>query len=426
MRGIRSNLSEYLAHVKMFSRNARLYLVGSFLMSVNFAVFQLLFNLYLREYGFSEGDIGLVNSGRALGLTLMALPAAMLLTRIRLKPVLLASCVVFALFSLGLTVCLDLLFLIGFALLAGMAFAFFRVASGPFYMRNSTRAERTHLFSFSFAMMILASMGGSAGSGNLVAWINAMTGDPVIGYRYTLCIAIVVGLLSFVPFAMIKASAPSSEETRISLNLDRLKRRGRFYLKITAASFLLGSGAGLIIPFLNLYFRDRLNLSPDWIGWCFFAVSCSMFVGTLSGPLLTKRFGLVRTIVFTQLASIPFMLILSYSYLLWLVVVAFIIRGGLMNLSIPINTNFCMEVSEKNEQGQVNALLMISGTGSRMIAVAIGGYLIEAYGYTVTLNVAVTLYIISSLTYYFLFRRVERRSKDATSWLMPEREESRL
>ena len=402
--------------MRLFSRNARLYLIGSFLIGINFHVFQLLLNLYLKEFGFAEGDIGLVLSARAVGSTLIAIPAAMLLSRVRLKPILVASVVLFGLFSYFITSYQQLNLLIGFSLLSGMAFAFYRVAAAPFYMRNSTGEERTHLFSFSFGTMLMAGMVGSIGSGRLVTLLGDLNGDIIFGYQYTLYIGIAIGLVALVPFLLIRASDPSAEENRIEISMAQLKSRWRLYAKLSLTNFMIGAGAGLIIPFLNLYFRDRFHLGPDLIGLFYFVVQFSMLAGSLSGPVLARRFGLVRTVVFTQLLSIPFMLILSYSYYLPLAFVAFVIRGGLMNLGVPIVTNLGMELSERKEQGLVNALLMIGWTSSWMVTSAIGGELIERYGYTVTMNITVALYILSSLMFFLFFRTSERQDQSARRW----------
>ena len=385
-------------------------------MGINFQVFQLLLNLYLKELGFLEGDIGRVLSSRAVGMTLIAIPAALVLSRIRLKPVLLVSCVLFAVFSFFIASYETLILQMGFAMLSAMAFTFYRVAAAPFYMRNSTPQERTHLFSFSFATMLLAGMVGSVSAGKMVTYLSDVTGNLVLGYRYTLYMAIAVGLLALIPFMLIKSSRPSPNEDRISLSMAQLRKRGKFYFKISISNFLVGMGAGLIIPFLNLYFRDRFHLQPDTIGLFYFLVHFSMFSGILSGPILAKKFGLVRTVVITQLASMPFMLILSYTYFLPLAVVAFIVRGGLMNLGQPIVTNFGMEVSEKKEQGLVNALLAIAWTSSWMVSAAVGGKLIEEYGYTFTMNLTIVLYIISTFTFFFFFRNGERKSESQPRW----------
>ena len=409
-------IREYIDHVKLFSRNTRLYLIGSFLMGINFTVFNLLLNLYLKEFGFAEGDIGLVLSSRAVGMAIIAIPAAILLSRVRLKPILLFTSFLFAVFSLFITTFHQLTLLMSFSLLSGMAFCFYRVGAAPFYMRNSTPRERTHVFSFSFGMVLLSGMAGSIGSGKLATVIADHTGDIVLGYQYTIYIGIGIGLLSLIPFFLIKSARPSREESRINLSWQQLKARGRFYFKVSFSNFLVGLGAGLIIPFLNLYFRDRFDLSPDLIGLYYFVVQFSMLAGSLSGPVLAKKWGLVRTVVITQLASIPFMLTLSYTYVLPLAFIAFVLRGGLMNLGVPIVTNLGMELAEKQEQGLVNALLMVSWTSAWMVSAAVGGSLIEKFGYTFTMNITVFLYVVSSFTFYYFFRKAEIKGDGETGW----------
>jgi predicted MFS family arabinose efflux permease len=301
-------------------------------------------------------------------------------------------------------------------ILTGMSFSFYRIAAGPFFMRNSTRTERTYLFSFQFASMLLAGMVGSIGAGRMAQVLGERTGDILLGYQYTLYLGIAIGALALIPYAFIKSSKPSPEESRLTFSWDLFKKRKSFYYKITISNFLTGVGAGLIIPFLNLYFRDRFNMPPDRIGFFYFMVHCSMFAGMLVGPVLARKFGLVRTVVITQLLSIPFMLILSYSYLLPLAVFAFVLRGGLMNLGVPMITNLGMELSEKHEQSLVNALLGIAWTSSWMVSSALGGEVIERFGYTVTLNISIVIYVISTVILYTYFRNAERRTDDQVGW----------
>ncbi len=416
------HLREYLAHLSLFSRNARLYLIGAFLMGVNFEVYQFLLNLYLKELRFGEGDIGFVNSFRALGIALMAVPSAVLFSRLKLKPFLITAVVMFAVASFLITTSTKMGMLVTFSLLAGISWSFFRVAGGPFYIRNSTPVERTHLFSCSFAVLLLSGMLGSAGSGKLVTIITSATGSSILGYQIALYFGIAVGILALIPFSMIKPFGPEVNDRPLKIRLATFRHRGGFYLKLTSINFLIGLGAGLIIPFLSLFFRDRFHLPPDRIGLVYLSVSAAMLIGTLAGPLLVKRLGLVRTVVYTQVASIPFMLTLAYSYFLPLVVFAFILRGALMNLAGPLSTNLAMEIADESEQGFVNALLTVAWTGSWMIAVAVGGHLIETYGYSLTLNIASGLYLLASLLYFSFFRSIEQRREKGSGWYIPERE----
>lgn len=407
---------EYIDTVRLFSRNARLFLTGLCLTAINFHIFMLLLNLYLKEFGFGEGDIGLVNSSRSIGMTAMAIPAGLFLSRIRLKPVLIVAVLVFGVLSIGLSTVTDFGQIVMFGVASGMAFSIFRVSSGPFFMRNSTGKERTHLFSFSFAMWILAGMIGSLGSGQLVVWLTGLTGDAVLGYRYTLYVGIGLSVLSLIPFALIRSSRPSPEERRPAISRALLRTRRQFYGRVFLVNCLVGMGAGLSIPFLNLYFRDRFGLNADTIGAYYFAVMASMFLGTLSGPLIARKLGLVRTIVVTQLLSIPFLLVLAYTHDLTAAFVSYVIRGGLMNLGVPMFTNLAMELSTKEEHGLVNALLMVAWTSSWMISTAIGGAVIERHGYTVSLNVTVFAYVISTAVLFVFFKHAERRNMDSPGW----------
>lgn len=421
-RHVGNELQDYWRHIRLFSRNARLYLLAAFLLGVNFEFFQLLLNLYLKDLGFGESNIGLVNSSRAVGMSLMAIPAAIVLSRITLKPVLIVTGILFAIFSVGISSNQQLQLMILFSVLSGMTFAFSRVAAGPFYMRNSTPAERTHLFSFSFGVLLLAGMIGSLTAGKLVPIMTQLSGDTILGYRYTLYIGIASGLLSLIPFAMLRPTPISDEERRINISREQFRKRGTFYFKLSFSNFLIGLGAGLIIPFLNLYFRDKFGLSTSTIGFFYFCTILFMFVGTLAGPVLARRFGLVRTIVFTQLLSIPFMFALAYTETLAIAFAAYVLRAGLMNIGVPVATNFGMEMSTRSEQGLVNALLMVSWTSSWMISTAVGGNLIEEYGYTLTFNITIVLYVLSTLFYYWSFKGVEKRSDDASGWSIAEQE----
>ena len=414
------SLRDYVRTVRMFSRNARLFLAGSCLMAINFHVFMLFLTLFLKELGYVEGDIGMVNSSRSVGMTLMAIPAAILISKIRLKPILAAAAIAFAAFSIGLLNAGSLNEMIFFGIFSGAAFAIYRVSTGPFFMRNSTPVERTHLFSFSFAVWIFAGMLGSIIFGELVIWFGELADDVVLGYKYALMGGIALSLFALIPIGFIKAAKPSGDERRIAVSKAQLKERWPFYTKIFSVNFLVGMGAGLSIPFLNLYFRNRFGLNADTIGSYYFFVMGSMFIGTLAGPLLARRFGLVRTVVFTQLASMPFMVLLAHSFFLPASLTAYIIRGGLMNIGVPIVTNLAMELSDDKEHGLVGALLMLSWTSSWMVSTAIGGELIERFGFTITINVSVILYLISTIIFYWFFGRVEKRSVGSPGWHIPE------
>lgn len=382
------------------------------MIGLTFSAYMLLLNLYLREQGSTESFIGTVLSAGAAGMALTSIPAAFVLRRIRLKKILLSSTVVYAVSFLLLVWLPVSNILIIMSFIAGVSLTFYRVAAAPFFMRNSTPKERTYIFSLSFGVSLLASVLGSVLFGWMVTALSDVVGGMINAFRWTFVVGIGMGLISLIPFAMIRPTEPGKEDKKAEFSLDLIKKQSRLYLKLFLPYFIVGTGAGLIIPFLNLYFRDRFDQPPDKIGLFYTAVHATMLLGILAGPVLAKRMGMVRTMVSTQLISIPFMVILAYTYSLPVAFAAFLIRGALMNLGQPIGSNFSMEMVGKSEHALVNALLMLAWTSSWMFSTAIGGRLIEGYGYTLPLMITVGLYLLSSILYYIFFRKSENKTAE--------------
>ncbi len=406
---IKGGVAAYLRDLRLLTPNARKYLLGSFFIGMTFASFLLLFNLYLREKGFGEGYIGSVLSAGAIGMTLVSIPGALLLSRVRLKPILMISTVLYTVFCL-LAIYTGVRELIRVSyFFAGIMLTFYRIAAAPFFMRNSSPTERPYLFSLSFGIGVLAGVIGSLFFGKLVdLFAGSFDYDMVWAHRLALTIGTSFSLVALIPFALLSMPKTIQREDRLELNMQILAPLKGLLFRLTLPYFIVGTGAGMIIPFLNLFFRDRFGQSPEQIGYYFGLVNLTMFIGLMAGPVLVRKIGMVRTMVFTQLASIPFMLILAFSYYLPLVFVAFLLRGALMNMGYPIGTNFAMEMVPKSHHGLVNAFLMFAWTSSWMVSTQVGGMVIERYGYTVSLLAAIILYVISSLLYFVSFRKTER------------------
>jgi predicted MFS family arabinose efflux permease len=162
-------------------------------------------------------------------------------------------------------------------------------------------------------------------------------------------------------------------------------------------------GAGLIIPFLNLYFRDRFGLTPQTIGVYYGLVHASMILGVMLGPELARRFGMIRTIVYTEWASIPFMILLAFTHNLPLATAAFLLRGALMNLGVPISNNYMMERVGLADRAMVNSCSMMAWSLSWAITTGVGGVLIEHGGYETPLLLACGLYVVASGMYFTFF-----------------------
>jgi len=369
-------------------------------------MFSLLLNLYFKDLGFSESYIGTVLSRTNLAPVILALPLGLAIGRFRFKSLLTFATLVMAIgyaFQV-LTGNRDAIVVAGF--FAGIGTAVFRVSSAPFFMRHSSEKERTYLFSMNFAVSTGGALVGSLIGGFLPRAFSYFTQLSQEQFRYSLLVGAIIMTLSTLPFMSIVEEKPDVKaHSQFLANLRKTdwKRIG----KLCAPTFIVGLGAGLIIPFLNLYFRDIFGASAETIGILFALLQCFMTAGTLLGPLFVPRMGLLRSVVVTQLASIPFMLALCFSRSFPVVVFGFLMRGALMNMNQPLSTHFAMEAVRKEEHAVTNSMLMLAWTGSWVASVQWGGTLIERYSYVPSFVVAIVLYVMSSLLYYYFFRNVE-------------------
>ncbi len=160
-----SLIRDYLRKIRMFSRNARLFLLATALGGFAWGIWEVLFNLYLLDLGFHEDFIGymFLLSGLASGLA--AFPAGIICDKIGRKKSLLTGTIVGCISSAILVFTSDPILLLTVNLFGGLVGILSWVAQAPFMMENSEPEERTHLFSMSSTAFLVSTVAGSFAGG---------------------------------------------------------------------------------------------------------------------------------------------------------------------------------------------------------------------------------------------------------------------
>ncbi len=402
----------------MFDRNVKLLLSGTFLFGIAFSFFMLFFNLYLRELGvevlgMTETDsyrfVGNANSIAQLAVGLLALPAGYIAVRFRQKWIFIIAQIGQSIFF-ALAICLESEGAVYLTLaVAGICTAFARVIAGPFIMRNSTPKERTYIFSIHFILMLASGVIGNIGAGALREALLGLDLNSLEAYRATLVVGFGLGFLGVVPYFFIRSFKPTAEDTKQLSFGNITKWNWSFFGKALLPSAMLSIGSGLIVQFLNLYFRDVFDSSDKSISFYMAAQQITMVLGLLLAPALAEKFGKVNTIVLSQLLSIPFMAILAFTGQIEIAFVAFIMRAALMNMSMPVSHTMLMELCRKSEQGILSAFFILQWTTSWAIAAQIFGTLLgEDKNYFRVFAIAIILYFVSTILYYVFFKDSEK------------------
>ncbi len=404
-----------------FSRPARSFLVGSFLLELAFGFLWTLQNLYVRSVGFGEFEAGVLLASSAVGVLTATFPSASLYERLGPRRSLSISCFALAVAISGLALSTTLPMLVVFAFASGAAVTLHRVVSAPFVVSESTPAVRTHLFQAEFATHAAAMAVGPLLAGFIAARLEGSALLEPEALRWALIAGASTALIALLPFRALGDRIPDLKGRTGSV-LEVLRRPNRhLWTRLTAPHLFMGLGAGITIPFINLFFTDRFDIGKDSLGLVMSTSSAAMVVGTLLTPLVVARLGLVKATILTEALSLPFFLILAFTGNYALAIGAFILRSALMNLAHPIWRNLIMEITPAEWRAPVNSMSMLGWNlgwglsniaGGRIIEVT-GGLLGEGTdGYAVPMLLTIGLYSIAILleaTLFWRFRELGRR-----------------
>ncbi|WP_411747489.1 MFS transporter [Psychrobacillus psychrotolerans] len=402
--------------IALFNRNIKMFMLANVLIQVGMGVFLVMYNLYIKELGFPETLNGKIISMTSLASAIMLIPAGYLSDRLGRKGIIITG----AIFAAGTLFYRSLITgeqsLVYAAFFTGLFMALVQVSGVPFLAENSTAGERMHLFSIHFSLMTIASVIGSLGGGVLADALhligNISTVDSIM---YVLIIGAIIFTMGIVPLFQLKPTQKIEGQTEASTEESEgnaptgFRKNMKVIVLFGVANLLIGTGSGLVIPYLNLYFANRFDASNTYIGIILSLGSAMAAVAMLLGPALVKKVGKVKALVIFQLLSIPFLFITGYTNSLIIASIAFLMRQALMNAGNPIQSAIAMELVQDKYKGLANSVNQMvfnvgwasTGAISTGLVMTFGFY----WGYAYTFTITGILYIIASTYFYLLFGR---------------------
>jgi MFS family permease len=399
---------EYASQVRKFSRNARLYLLNVLIIGAAMGVFRLLFNFYVLSLGYNEALVGSLITVSSFTALLAALPMGYLADLVGRKNSLLLSGVLLSASVLAIVIWPSEGMLYAMNVVSGLGQSLAAVTMAPFMMENSGEEERTYLFSFSSGLqMAMASVGSWIG-GYLPSWIGLTRGVPAVSsqaYAGALLVVSITFAIGLIPLAMLRTPRLQRSERSVFAPLSYASKQPSLLGKLILPILVTSIGAGLIMPFMNVFFRQVHHQPDPVVGSLFAWGSLAMGIGLLLAPPLANRMGKIQLVVATQALSIPFLIILGFSPIFWLSTMAYFIRLALMNMSTPVYQTFVMEQVEPSARATVASLVSMAWNFGWTLSPTISGILQVRYGFGPPFLGTIILYTISTLLYWAFFLR---------------------
>lgn len=126
--------------------------------------------------------------------------------------------------------------------------------------------------------------------------------------------------------------------------------------------------------------------------------------GGLSVPFLSRKIGNHRTIVATQLLSIPLLIAIGFPQGIFIVAIAFFLRSSLMNMSQPLIRNISMDIAKEHHRPLMSAMRAMVNNLMRALGIFLGGSIMENFTYNTPYIFTIIFYIIGTYIFFKLFK----------------------
>lgn len=393
-------LRSALSHIKLFPKEIQHFLWGCIFLGLGQAFLSVLLNLRLAAEGLSSSHIGLIQGFGSLGLLFFSVPIARISEHMSLRKLLIFATLLMSGCLILLSQSLHLYTLITAAFLMSGAAGIRSVVSGPWFMQKTTERERLHVFSSFYAVEVAASVLGVLLAGAVPL---LFTGTEANRLSHSMLLGCILLMLAVLPFSKI-IPLPATPRSGRPLHEYFIPRSFIQFNRIVLPSALISFGAGITFPYLNLFLKQRFGFGAEGVGMVFAATNTCMFLGVLMGPSVGHRYGILRTVIISQLVSIPFMILLAFSRLLPLTFVTLMARAALMNLGQPLAKNFQLECVKQEDRSSLNSISMLAGYMAWSMGTLLGGQLIGELGFTVSILITSLIYFLSTLLYWVFWQ----------------------
>ncbi|MBI4732789.1 MAG: MFS transporter [Chloroflexi bacterium] len=399
-------IKTYLLRIGQFSRNARLYLASAILSGAAFGVYRLLFNFYALSLDLDQSIIGnliTINSVTALAL---ALPLGYLADTLGRKTSLLLGGLLTSLAIAVMVLWPSAGLFYAMAVVMGAAQSLSAVSMAPFLLENSGTEERTYLFSLSQGLMMTASFVGNSIGGYLPTWIGQARGVEATSstaYAGALGIIAAISALALLPLLALRTPRLAASDRSLFAPIGYAIKHSGTIGKMVLPMLITSIGAGLFMPFMNVFFRVVHNQPDPVIGNVLAWGALAMGVGLIIAPPIAERIGKIQLVVITQGLSIPFLIMLGYAPWFWMSALGHYVRLSLMNMGGPVYNAFVMESVEPKSRAMVASLTSMAWNFGWAFSPSISGWLQVKYGFGPVYLAVIVIYTLSVFLYWKFF-----------------------
>ena len=388
---------------------------AQFFVQIVGGAFFLILNIYLAKNSFSDSEIAHFISFRFLAVMLLAFPLGFFIKGKVLKPFLILGSIGVPIIAISVVLAIqnDLRNILpSLFILWGVLFSCFQISVLPYIMRNTLEENQSHAISLSFATHSF----GMIFSGMLIFLFDNLT---TIDDGEVLILISLIGFFGLRYLFNLNTDNPilndSGNKKNFIKDLDWL-----LIVKATIPTLIIAIGAGLTIPFINLFFFHNFMIEASEFALIGSCTSLLVAVSSLFVPNVKRKFGFKKGITVSQSIAVIALVILAttelfkdYWFALPIALFCYLLRAPLMNLAAPMTSELTMNYVGKSNQEMLSAVMSAIWSGSWYFSSQIFRFLIDSgYSYSTIFYLTAILYTIGVFSYYLLILSYERKNSN--------------
>ena len=402
-------------------KNIHLLFFLEFSLSLIHVAFILILNIFLRKKGFSDPEIASFNSLRFISALIFALPLGIYIRGKKLKKFFTFSALMVPVTSILIvqSIHYNINYLINLSfLLWGLSMMIMRVCSLPFIIRNTDSTNTSEALSLIAATWSLSTIF----SGLIISGINWIDYFIIFDKLYFLDERIILLFITSLGLGGLFFSFQINEDTIKIIEQTKTFNFQKNYdwnliLKAISPLILISVGAGLTIPFVNLFFNSVFNFTSSQFSLMGSLTAILVFLFSLLVPSLRKKYGYWVTIVVVQTLAIVCLILMAlteiYSFheiALFIAIVAYVLRQPLMHMAHPASNELMMNYVGKRNQELISALSSSLWSVSWFLSAKIFEWLrLLNFNYYKIFLITALLYLIGVFFYSLLIKDYYRK-----------------
>lgn len=388
-------------------RDQRLIYAATFLRALATGMISILLGIYLIKLQFNVTQIGWVITAGLSGAALAALLTTLWGDRLGRRRLLIVLSFLGAMGGLASALVSDFQIML-LAAFVGMVNGMGKDRGAMLILENAILpslqrdTRRTQAFAWYSVVQDIGHALGALLAG-LPTLISYLSGAPeLVSFRSTVVLYSLLIALTAVIYLLL---SPAVEVPMKALHL-KISEKSKSILWKISSLFALDSIAGgfLTAALLSYFFYERFGAGAEIIGLLFFAGRVLNALSHLGAAWLSKRIGLVNTMVFTHIPSSLLLVTVVFAPNFFVAAVLFLLREAFVEMDVPTRQSYLMAVVAPEERTLASGVTHIVRMAGWAIVPMFAGTLMDRASLGIPIFIGAAMKITYDLLLYRAFR----------------------